>query len=191
MRTFFAALLGMALFSAGLHAQAEQQIREQLQAYFEATESKDWAAVTDLLYPPLFELVPKADMIQMFEDMEGNGMVFNMQDFKAQAISEVFRYEGEAFAKVDYIGRMSLQFTSEAMQTPEMTGMMKGNLEAQYGLDMVEHDPKSHTFTIKLNKSLLAVSPEGAGTWSFIEAEDSAGTLQQVLPAAVLRHFRG
>ena len=91
-----------------------EAIQNRLNEYFQATEAKDWSKVVDMVYPKLFTQVKKEDMVQMFADMEGNGMEFSMKDFTVNDISEPVTHEGESFALVDYSAGMNIRFTSEA-----------------------------------------------------------------------------
>ena len=192
MRTM---LLGLALlFSAvALQGQAQdiQEVKSRLTQYFKATEDKDWNTVVDYLYPKLFEQVSKADMIQMFSDMSGNGMEIQMSGYRIKRISTPFSFEDEKYTKVNYMGIMSLKLTSEAHQTPEMTGMVKGNLEGTYGIDAVTYDKTQHQFTVQVDNLLFAIADTDSSNWHFIESDGQNPMVNQLIPAEVRSHFEG
>lgn len=73
MKKLASFLLLLACCQPLLSAQDNQAITGRLSEYFEATKAKDWQKVVDMVYPKLFTLVDKSEMVQMFQDMEGNG----------------------------------------------------------------------------------------------------------------------
>lgn len=182
------------LFLAGIFtshsAQSQGGIEGRLQEYFEATKTQDWEKVVDMLYPPLFELVEKEAMVQMFTDMEGNGMKFSMSDFKARNISEAYAHEGEKFAEVDYTARMNIQFTSEAYKGAEMAKLLQDNFSAIYGAENVTYQAENNSFDILAEKKMLAIAGADNEEWTFIEKnENMDASLKQIIPEEVIAHF--
>ncbi|NBC06807.1 MAG: hypothetical protein GVY26_06390 [Bacteroidetes bacterium] len=185
---------GLLLFALPLLAAAqsadETAIQERLQAYYEANEAEDWESVVDMLYPPLVEMASRDALVQMFTDLEGNGMVFEMNDFATEAISTVFEHDGQRYAEVEYRSGLSLQFTSEAYKSDEMTEMLQANFEREYGADNVEHDSDTNTFNIQAEKVMLAIQQETEGSpWTFMELDAANPLNEQLIPAAVRNHF--
>jgi hypothetical protein len=190
MRTL---LLGIALLatSYSLQAQAQdiQDIKSRLNQYFKATEDQNWEMVVGYLYPPLFDQVSRKDMIQMFDDMSGNGMELSMSGYRIKRISAPYLHESEQYAEVSYMGSMNIQFTSEAYQAPEMIGRVKGNLEAAYGNDAVTYNETENTFTVAVDKMLYAIADEASAQWHFIENDKQNPMIAQLVPAEVRSHF--
>lgn len=161
-------------------------IQKRLDAYFQATESQDWNAVVDMVYPKLFNLVKKEDMVQLFADMEGNGMSFRMEDFKVNSISPTVAHEGERFALVDYNASMNIRFTSEAYQDSSMVSTLRSSFEATYGADNVRYQKEDNSFDILAEKTMFAIAPEGSTEWSFMENNPGQeGMLGALIPKAV------
>lgn len=191
MRTLvFCALYGVSFSLLSAQSPTVESIKDRLTVYFQATEEKDWPTVTDYLYPGLFEKVPREDVIQQFRDLGGNGMVFNMSDYRIKTVDGPFTFEGEQYAIVGYMGKMSIQFTSSAYHTPEMTGKLKGNFEAIYGTQAVEYDSSTHTFHVAVDKTLFAIAKTGTDQWYFMEEDDQNPIISQLIPKAVRAHFR-
>lgn len=182
-------LMCLPLFSLA-QSESETAIQKRLQAYYEANQQKDWEAVVDMLYPPLLELSSREDMVQMFSDMEGNGMVVNMNSFDTQNISPPFEQEGERYAKVDYLSEISIQFTSKAFRDSAIVERLRNNFNQEYGADMVQHDAETNTFTVQADKSMLAIKQGSERPWTFIELDDQNPTIGKLIPEAVIEHFR-
>ncbi|MCB0550590.1 MAG: hypothetical protein KDD19_23675 [Phaeodactylibacter sp.] len=161
-------------------------IQLRLDAYFQATESKDWNKVVDMVYPKLFNLVEKKDMVQLFADMEGNGMVFQMNDFSVHRISAPVTHEGERFALVSYSAGMNLKFTSAAYQDSSMVSILRASFVTTYGDENVRYNKEDNSFDIQAVKTMFAIAPEGADQWSFMENNPGQeGMLGALIPEAV------
>lgn len=182
--------LCLPLFSPA-QSETETAISKRLQEYYEANQQRDWETVVDMLYPPLLELSSREAMVQMFSDMEGNGMVINMNSFDTKSVSAPLEQEGERFAKVDYVSEISIQFTSEAFREPTMVERLRSNFDQEYGSENVQHDAETNTFTIQADKSLLAIKQAGeTSLWTFIEMDNDNPTVGKLIPQPVIDHFQ-
>ena len=176
------------LFATLIFSQAETQesVTQRLNQYFEATKNKDWDTVINLLYPKLFELVPKEDMKQVFVDMEGNGMELNMKSFEILDISAPVAHEGQKYALVNYTGAMNIRFTSQAHKEPEVINMLKKSFQDGYGEENVSYQQADNSFDLTLQKALFAISPEDNNEWTFIESDMGEDEkLKQLIPESV------
>ncbi len=170
---------------------ADEPIQKRLQAYFEATENKEWESVIDMIHPPLIAMSGREEMLQMFNDMEGNGMVFNMSKFGIKQISPVFVHEEQRYAQVDYAAQMSIQFTSEAYKAPEIVEQLRTNFEQNYGEQNVLYEAESNTFLITADKAMYAIAATDEGAdWYFMEKESAPQVITQLIPEEVQAHFK-
>ena len=188
------ALSIFAVLAASVQAQdgPRQAIEQRLDTYFEATKAKDWEQAVNLLYPKLFNLVPKEDMIQMFRDMEGNGIAFEMKTFELSQISDTIIYEGEAFALVNYTAMMSISFTSEAYKEASFAESIRQNYASSYGAENVVYHAENNSFDIRTEKALFAIAPLGSDAWAFMESEPGQKSLlSSMIPEAVQEKFLG
>ena len=169
-----------------LLAQHEPAITDRLGEYFAATKAKDWQKVVDMVYPKLFTLVEKKEMVQMFQDMEGNGMEFQMGDFAIKGISAAMDHEGERFALVDYTAQMNIRFTSQAYREPEMVDLLRQNFVLNYGPENVRYNPADNSFDVRAEKTMFAISAAGEDNWAFMESDSANEALIGVIiPDAV------
>jgi len=169
----------------------ESAIQERLQAYYEANESKDWESVVDMLYQPLVEMASRDALVQMFNDLEGNGMVFEMKGFETKKVSPVFVHEDKRYAEIAYRSDLSLQFTSEAYKSSQMVEMLQANFEKEYGADNVEHEAATNTFLVNADKVMLAIQDTGADSpWRFMELDAANPLNEKLIPEAVSKHFK-
>ncbi|MCB0582848.1 MAG: hypothetical protein KDD10_26455 [Phaeodactylibacter sp.] len=193
MQKFITLLFALAVFSTAARSQNDDSaaIQKRLDEYFRATEAKDWNKVVDMVYPKLFGLMEKKDMVQLFADMEGNGMVFQMKDFEVRKISETVTYEGERFAIVDYSAGLNIRFTSEAYQDSSMVNILKSSFETSYGAGRVSYNPADNSFDIQAEKTMYAIAPEGSEEWAFMESDPAQASLTGTLIPKVVREELG
>ncbi len=179
-------LLLSSIAVAWAQSDKEAAIRQRLDEYFRATEAKDWNKVVDMVYPKLFNLVEKEDMVQLFADMEGNGMVFQMKDFVVHDISKPVTHEGERFALVGYSAGMNIRFTSAAYRDSSMVESLRTTFSATYGDENVRYNKEDNSFDIQADKSMFAIAPEGSAEWAFMENNPGqAGLLGALIPETV------
>lgn len=191
MKKLASFLLLLACCQPLLSAQDNQAITGRLGEYFEATKAKDWQKVVDMVYPKLFTLVDKSEMVQMFQDMEGNGMEFQMGEFEIRAISEVASHQGERFALVDYVAVMNIRFTSQADRDPEVQALLQVNFEQHYGAENVRYQPEDNSFEIRAEKAMFAISDEGSQAWAFIESDSANEALiGAIIPDEIKEKFK-
>ncbi len=191
-------LLILLVLSSGLAAaargqdEARQAIQQRLNEYFEATKSKDWDKTVNLLYPKLFSLVSKEDMVQMFRDMEGNGVEFEMKGFELLRISDTVNYAGESFALIGYSARMNIRFTSQSYQEASVLEAIRQNYEATYGAENVHFRAENNSFGIRSEKAMFAIAPEGSSEWTFMESEPGQESLlRSMIPDAARQKLAG
>jgi hypothetical protein len=182
----------MLCFPMFTHAQSDirkASISEKLAQFFQATQEKNWEQVLDLTYPKLFELVPREQMLGLFQGMESEGMSFEMGDMVIKDIYGVEDFEGETFTAVDYGLRMDIRLSGENFNDQAL-GFMQVSFETTYGADNVRLDKENKTFIIQAEKTLFAIADEGTENWHFIEknAEQTA-ILEQLIAAEVLEKF--
>lgn len=185
-------LISLILLGLGLTASAQSQagLDENIERYIQATENKDWEGVMDLIYPKLFNLVTREQMIQVFESLDGEGMEFDFKQMEVDSISAFFSHEGEVFALVDYTGEMSIKLTGEQYSGEEVLDLMLSSFRAAYGEEQVELDREVRTFSISLDKSMYAITAQDSDQWRFIENnEGQEAILDSLIPAAVRTHF--
>jgi len=164
---FFACLFSGALSAQTLDTITENQIRVKLDTYFVATDAKDWDAVLDMIYPKLFEFAPRESVKQQFTSLEGGGMDFRFFDVVIGKMTDPVDFEKERFILLDYEHKMGITLIDTSMQAASST--MLSIFQGQYGVDNVSYDEANNTFTVKVVKKMLAVSPADTVDWRFVD----------------------
>ena len=161
-------------------------IRENVRMYMEASDQGDWNAVMDLIYPPLFNIVPREEMIKAFEGLENEGMKVNTVGGEVLSMTGTISHEGEKFALVNYNVNINLMLTSEENRDSSMVSMMEEFFKGTYGKDNVAYSPEDFSFELKAEKSMFAINAEGSDKWYFLENNPQQNALlDQLIPAEV------
>ncbi len=169
---------------------AAQQINGRLKVYFQANEEKDFDTILDMVYPKLFDMVPREMVKEQFAAMKGQGMDFRIYDMGVDSLSAPFVHESEQFVEVGYSHRMDMVMTDSSSQAAAPT--MLGLFQAQYGEDKVTYDESAYTFRIQLAKTMLAIAPIDSRKWMFIDFQrDKPALLSMLFPEKVVQHFTG
>lgn len=173
-----------------MHAQTNipRDILDRTLAYFQATESKDWDAVADMIYPRFFQLVPKEQILEVFRQMEQEGLTMQMRNFDVRNVSDIVPHGEERYVQISYEMEMSITFTSVEYRDTLVQDQILRNFESLYGAEQVRYDPAAFRFDITANRKMFGVSGFPDDQWYFIENDviegETAG--QPLIPREVL-----
>ncbi len=174
-------LLTVAFLTQIVAQNTRESIQNRVNQYFKATEQKDWNAVVDMVYPKLFDIAPKEQMVEVFQNIESEGMKMDMKNFNIKNISDVITHEGEKFATVDYDMEMTIGFTSVEYRDSSVQTMIKSSFEGLYGAENVKRNPADFSFDIAASRTMFAIANEGTMDWYFIENDEGQKELTEML----------
>lgn len=164
-------------------------ITSKLEQFFQATQEKDWDQVLDLTYPKLYELVPREQMLEVFQSMESQGMGIEMNNMKIHKIYGAEDYENETFTAVDYSMQLKLILHGDDFDDDTLD-FMKTSFETTYGAEKISLDRDNKTFVINADKTLFAIANIGELDWHFIEKNaEQTMILEKLIPEEVMRKF--
>lgn len=168
----------------------KQPINERIAQFFDATAKKDWMGVLNLTYDSLFNLVPKEQMVMLFEQMEAEGMEINMGSFEVLNFIGQVDADNKHFVNINYAMELGMKFSGPSFSDENVMNYMKTSFETTYGAENVAYDKEEGSFLIKANKNLYAIAPEKTHEWKFLEnnAEQQL-ILSQIIPEAVRKAF--
>ncbi len=188
MKKIFLFLLLAAACLTQISAQnTRTSIENRVSGYFKATEQKDWNAVVEMVYPKLFNIASKEQMVEVFQSIEAEGMKMDMKNFNIKNISDVVTHEGEKFATVNYDMKMTIGFTSVEYRDSSVQVMIKNSFESLYGAENVKYNPADFSFDIAASRTMFAIADEGTMDWFFIENDASQKELTAMLIPETVR----
>lgn len=191
MKEILLSLLLVSFFTGSISAQGSdhrRSVSDSLQVYLQANYDKDYDKIMDMVYPKLFDIVAREDMIAMFKGMESEGIEFELSDGLIHSISEVMVEDGKRFSRVDYSMKMMMRFSGIEYESEATQDIIHTSFQAQYGEDNVSR--KEGAFYIQTDKTMIAIAPIGEESWKFMEMNrDQPQLLEMLLPVEIIEAF--
>ncbi len=177
--------LSIILCTNSIFAQKDLQkfFSAELVKYTSAFNKKDWDKVADMMYPKVFSLMSKENMITIVEGMDTMGVSMKTNFKKVTKVSNVVNHGGEKFCKINYFGIVTVKLSFLMAQT---SSMWKDQFSKEFGKENVTYDEAKSMFTIKANRSMIAVSPKDKTDWKYLDIESpNAKRLRVLVPLRV------
>lgn len=147
-------------------------LESRLASFMQANDNMNIEEMADYLYPKLFTIAPKADLIKsMQETFNSDEMKVELDQLKVDTLYPVFKFGEGSYAKVKYsmVMRMNFKNTSDsAADNKEMLENIKQSMAAEYGPENVSLDEKG-IISINEKSVMVAIKDEYAKEWSFVE----------------------
>lgn len=192
--TRIAALLLISFLSLNsTSAQSEKAIRAGFEKYQNLIKEGDLSASMDYIYPKLFTIVPKDQMLQVLKSTMDNPMMeIKFGDLSITDVQKAKKVGSEYFAILKYKTSMQLKLKA---QSPEMAMMMNQQLMAgfseKYGAGNVSLDEASGFFTVKIIETAVAVSNDGKNNWTYVSLQEGQEQLMaQILPQEIFSQIK-
>lgn len=166
----------------------EEVIKKDIVQFMETYMNKgEWEGVINMMYPKLFTIAPKEQIIAQMEQMELSGVSITAKNTKVVKISDVVVYEDEQFCLIDYKSDIKITIAEQATNN---IPMFKAQFEQAYGRSNVTFDEKNNVFNIKGNKTMVGVAPINTNDWGYFEFnKNQPQILDALLPKEVLNGF--
>lgn len=147
-------------------------LESRLAAFMKANDDMNIEQIADYLYPKLFTLASKADLMkEMEETFNGDEVKIELDEVKVDTLYPVFNLGEGSYAKVKYSMIMRMNFINTADSTSTNREMMENimqSMTAEYGAENVSINEKD-VVSIKEKSVMVAVKDEYAKQWSFVE----------------------
>ncbi|MFA9371464.1 MAG: hypothetical protein ACERIH_07105 [Labilibaculum antarcticum] len=96
-------VLGFTITTGFAQTQLKQHFEKDLRNYTTAFNNKQLNTVTEIMYPPMFEMVSKDNMLMVLEQMDNLGVKMTTDFRSLDKISEVVDYGKEKYCKIQYL----------------------------------------------------------------------------------------
>lgn len=168
-RSFLLAITCLTSISLTGQIQAHQEIQKRLDTYIDLTNRKDYSAAFDIMYPKMFSVVNKQDLIDMMNSATMDGLSFALSNRNVSSYSSPFKEGNETFVRIEYSADMAIKITEKGMYDSDIAAqaMLEG-FKQTYGASSVNYDPTTKIYTINASKSMMAIQEEGKD-WYLIE----------------------
>ena len=183
--------LALALvFILPVQAQSDLQkhFQSELNAYYQKINSEDWDSAMNWVYPGLFEVLPRDQMVAALQQMVTMGMKIETEVLDIQSISEVVESGSEKFCLVNYQGKIKISL-SEALRS-SADALDTGLRSAYSEGSKIEYNEEEGFFMIEAVQQMIAVSPKEKQDWKYMEySAPKRPMFAQFIPEEVLVGF--
>ena len=167
------------------HAQKhlKQHFEKDIISYTNAFNNKEWNKVTQMMYPPMFEMMSKEKMIFALEQMDNLGVKMTTDFRSIDKISNVVENGKEKYCKIQYYGVISVKLSGLMSQGSEL---LKPQFVQEFGEKNVKYNKASNSFTIQAHREMIAVANKTSSIWKYIDVNSpQAKGLKRLIPANV------
>jgi hypothetical protein len=156
-------------------------IQSTLETFIAASNQEDWDKAFDLLYPKLFNRVPKQDLVDLMVGMEKDGMKLAMKNTRITSTSVPVEEGNETFVRVEYDADMEVYLTTGGIYDhPKSIMAMDQQFRSTYGESNVKWYEARKTYLIKAHKAMMAINI-GNNTWKLVEINMDQPELMEYL----------
>jgi hypothetical protein len=182
------------LIAVHTYGQDSKKITEDYDAYSKLLIEKNFEKAFDYLNPGIFEIVPKAQLLEVTNQTFNNPAIVlevsmpEVSEFsEAKKVGETYyvRFKSFNLIKMKFTGMLTPDKSAEEVQAT-MKKMQEG-FDAKFGAENVSYDEKTQFFQIKATKPVIASSADQK-SWKFITIDDDSQKpmLARFIPAEIL-----
>ncbi|SFB55176.1 hypothetical protein [Algoriphagus aquimarinus] len=177
----------LTICSLGFAQDYKQNIAGEFTEYLNSIVNMEFEKSMGYITPEFFEIVPKAQMIQLMEQTFNNpAMEFEIKNPKILAIDVVQNIEDKYYSLLTYSNQMDIKMKSEEETEDEKKmrlNLLKVSFEQTFGIDNVKYNEETEFFEIQSQKEVYAISINGETDWKFLVIEKNQKViLEKILP---------
>lgn len=161
-------------------------LNQRLDEYMKLNDEMKFDRIMDYIYPKLFTIAPKDQILKAMEEGFNNDeMKIELDSMKIEKMHPEFEMENGSFAKVDYSMIMVFQFLSGG-DDPSENNIMVESMKEKYGKENVRYDNEKRMIRIKEKSKMVAVKDSYAKEWSFVSLNEDDPMINQLFSKDVL-----
>ncbi|HEV7779762.1 MAG TPA: hypothetical protein VGO58_00770 [Chitinophagaceae bacterium] len=164
-------------------------LEQRLSYFMKANDNMDIEKVLDYTYPKLFEIVPRAQLLQFMKDGFNNKEVkVEMDSLTVDKVYPVFEEGKGNYAKVIYSMVMIMTFTKDSAQgnSDETNEMIRATMAEKYGENNVNLDKATGVLRIRQTSPMIAAKDEHSKEWTFVNLKEGDATINKMFSKEVL-----
>ena len=153
-----------------------KRFQKDIEKYTKAYNSRDWEKVILMIYPKLFDILPKQQMILYFMLSESIGPRTVPEFDRIDSISDIIVSGDEKYCRIFYDGIIRYSITGDLI-SKNMDQLKKSYLD-KYAAKNVQFNERRHLIKIHVDKSMIAISNNNKNDWKYVEY---AGNMKEML----------
>lgn len=181
-------LLGFTITTAYTQNQLKQYFEKDIKNYTNAFNNKEWNKVSQMMYPPIFKLMSKENMLLIVEQMDNLGVKMTTDFRSIDKISKVVENGNEKYCKINYYGIIQVGLSGLMSQG---SSLLRPQFEQEFGEKNVKYNESSNSFTIQAHRSMIAVADKKSDQWKYIDVNSpQAKGFRKLIPTKVLSQLK-
>lgn len=166
----------------------KERFNKDANSFFKLFNKENWMGMTDMMYPKLFTIATKEQMITALAQIGESGMKMTINEVNIYKVSNPIEEEGEVFRKLSYNAKMEIKISGEML---ESYSMLEESFKGVFGENNVKYDKEISTFKINSDKALIAIAKKKSSDWKYLEFNESQpAMLQALFPDSVYQSFK-
>lgn len=182
-------VLSAVLFTTSLKSQAvvNPDIKSSLDAFINYSNQQDWDKAFGLLYPKLFEKVPKQDLVDLMVGMRSDGLSLKMTNTRITSTSVPVEEGNETFVRVEYEADMDVVIEEAGIYDhPKAIHAMQEQFQMTYGDSNVRWDEDAKKYQVGARKAMMAIKT-GNESWKLVEINmDQPALMEYLFPPRIM-----
>lgn len=191
MKMILALMATLFLISAQAQVSSHEAIQLRLDKFISLTNTKEYNAAFDLMYPKLFSTVGKQELVDLMSAMDTDGLSLTINNRRDITYSSPVMENDETFIRIDFNADVIMKVKEGTMyDSYKALQAMRQQFAATYGEENVSLSEDNRTFTISADKSMIAVQ-KGGGEWYLVEINPDQAALMETLFSPYVRKELG
>ncbi len=176
----------------------KDKLTADLNNYLDATYLKDWNRVADMIYPGLYQISSKEEIIRAMQ----NGTKSMEYEIDIHPSSDMYIYpryvekDGKKYALIAYTNNFSMRFFKKPHENDlTFKGRMDytyHNLQKYYTPDQITRGSEPGIFHFKIPKHILAIYLPETDSFTFIDFSNNLQKLElfkKILDKDIIKYF--
>lgn len=184
-------LIILLLLTKSLFLQAQhEEISSSLKEYFTLLEKKEVSDALDHIHPELINMLGKSTFEEQYNQLFNTpGVEIGMSDFSVDTLSQIYVYEKEKYALVDYSFKMTFKVDISHDESGLLSDVLLSSYQSRFGKNNVTSETPG-TYLIHTERELFAVKSQAFEGWKIADFEEGMRIMiVAFIPEAVLNHF--
>ena len=166
----------------------DPSLESRLNEYMKSNQDLNFERMMDYIYPKLFEIAPKEDMIKAMNSFfDSKEMKVKMDSIHVTKIHPIFSMGDGQYAKVEYSMVMYMDFSPAENEVGDsaQNKLVEKSMATKYGDENVSLD-SAGVLKIRTGTPMVAVKDKYAKEWSFVSLKDDDPMIHKLFTQEVL-----
>ncbi|MBD3794040.1 MAG: hypothetical protein IE889_07795 [Campylobacterales bacterium] len=164
-------------------------LHSALTEYTNATINHEVDKLITFVYPKVFTLIDKDQMVYLLKKIEASGKAPKITQIAHKDISDIYTYEKGVYSII--LSDMYMELKSPVINNPEYEMFLYVMLKKQMGGDaVIDFDKSRHLYRIKKDSKIIGINEENQG-WKFVGYEQAKKYASwDIIPKEIALHLK-